>query len=462
MLALRPAPFGISWTSEERGGFTIVQDDREISGYDRDGLRVWKRAALGGKMAFATERVSIVPTAHGIELMEADLAIGSFTTRLRLDGSMRYIGAHATLAEPLVFFATDERFLFVVDTERFEIVQRHELEGNHLLRPLLASGAVHVAAVGERSTNIVTLDRTSGRVLSLNTVPGTAHALTAGKAGLVIDTVRRVGSAAERIAFRPDSPSAMLIAPRDVRLRDQLPALPAGNPVRAAEVHVIHQPLVTNDGRHSVIVPMRTAPNDPSRPGFLALLALLGAQSEVLPRIVDQGDRLTMSMLNLTLRDPRVRFSTEKGRDPCLLDLAQTGEGDSICAYWYPAASSRTVPVVRVDATGRVHWISENVDRWFASVLHEARPGAAKIVTTKLDLPDDFPQPLAREIPPAWFALAHEARFTVRDAEEARRAGDIEGAERMLVSARDGMRELIAVYEQLGWSHHRAIVAETW
>ncbi len=445
---------GESGSGPQRQCRVVIADDRELSGYGDDGRRTWKRS-LGGKVAFTNERVSILPTADGIEVLETDLSIGSFGTRLRLEGSMKFIGVHAARAGELVFFATDERKVWAVDTARFEIVQRHSVDANHLLPPITTSAGVHVAAVSDRTTTVLTLDRTLGTIVSSHVLPGAAHTMTAGANGLVIDTMGQLQLPAQRIAFRPEAPGHELVITREPR---HVPRI--DRPLPVVEPRRIEK---TADGRHVVIVPGRGITNEPARSGLLAMLDLLGAQSHVIPRLVEHGDVLTMSSIGLALRDPRLRTGNTAGRDPCLLPLGQLWNGDMICAYFYPPAASRTVRVARVAGTSVVEWLSEDFDRWFAGFLYTAnKPSAAREAVKKLGLPADFIRPLTREIPPAWFALAHGPRFTLEDAQLAYESGDLEGAERMLVAARTGAPLLAEIYKRLDWPHQRAVVAETW
>jgi hypothetical protein len=243
---------------------------------------------------------------------------------------------------------------------------------------------------------------------------------------------------------------------------------------------------VTEDGRHRAIVP---APRDgtegatpTSRDALLGLLALLGAKSDVLLRIADAHERHDVVVpriqeLGITLRDPRARWSSRMGRDPCLLDIAESRDGDAVATYLYPRARSERVPVVLVSrATGDARWLADDLDAWFAGVLFDGLAHAPDIVTSvllDLGLPLDFPRALARAIPPPWFFEAHATPWTVDDADAALAAGDLEGAERMLVAAGraatgDTPRlsavktRLASVYAELGWEHHRATVVETW
>jgi hypothetical protein len=243
---------------------------------------------------------------------------------------------------------------------------------------------------------------------------------------------------------------------------------------------------VTVDGRHRAIVP---APRDgsegttpTSRDALLGLLALLGAKSDVLLRLADAHERRDavvprITELGMTLRDPRERWSSLLGRDPCLLDIAETREGDAVATYLYPRANSERVPVVLVSrATGDARWLADDLDAWFAGVLFDGlaqSPDTVTSVLLELGLPPDFPHALARAMPPPWFFEAHATPWTVDDADAALAAGDLEGAERMLVAAGraatgDTPRlsavktRLASVYAALGWDHHRATVVETW
>lgn len=240
------------------------------------------------------------------------------------------------------------------------------------------------------------------------------------------------------------------------------------------------------DGRHHAMVP---APRDgsggatsSSRDGVLGLLALLDATSDVLLRIADAYERRDgmehrIQQLGVTLRDPRARWSSHMGRDPCLLDIAETREGDAIATYLYPRARSERVPVVLVSrATGDARWLADDLDAWFAGVLFDGLAHGRDLVhgvVRDLGLPDDFPHALAKAIPPPWFFEAHATPWTLDDADAALAAGDLEGAERMLVAvgrAATGdtprlsavKTRLASVYTELGWDHHRATVVETW
>lgn len=253
-------------------------------------------------------------------------------------------------------------------------------------------------------------------------------------------------------------------------------------PVAAAQPS---QPAAA-DGRHHAMVP---APRDrsegatpTSRDGMLGLLALLEAKSDVLLRIADayelrNGVVPRIQRLGITLRDPRARWSSLMGRDPCLLDIAESPEGDAIATYLYPRARSERVPVVLVSrATGDARWLADDLDVWFAGVLFDGlarAPDVVRSIVRDLGLPADFPRALGRAIPPPWFFEAHATPWTLDDADAALAAGDVEGAERMLVAAGraatgDTPRlsavktRLASVYGTLGWDHHRATVVETW
>jgi hypothetical protein len=240
------------------------------------------------------------------------------------------------------------------------------------------------------------------------------------------------------------------------------------------------------DGRHHAMVP---APRDgsegaapTSRDGMLGMLVLLDASSDVLVRIADahelgNGVIQRIQRLGVTLRDPRARWSALMGRDPSLVDIGENGDGDAIATYFYPRATTGRVPVVIVSrTTGNAQWLADDLDAWFAGVLEGGlayAPEAVRTILGGLGLPDDFPRPLPRAIPPPWFFEAHATPWTLDDADAALAAGDIEGAERMLVAAGraatgDTPRlsavktRLVSVYGSLGWDHHRATVVETW
>jgi len=505
---LDPAPFGMAWRVERHGAFFVVRDDGEISAYDDvTGRRLWKRTSPR-HVAFTGERegrqVSVIPSAdgEGIDVALADLATGAFDTKLRVEGSMRYVGVHGTLAGNLLFFATDERRVFAVDVATWEVAKRHRLDGAHVLPPVESTSGVHVASIERRDdgavTHVSTLDLVTGSLVSTSTLPGAAHLLTVGSRGLVVEGRRSPYAPVERIAFRPETPAMRLTVAKDVDphlVRRDAPRLEAprrtmshahGTRVVLPE-SVQKRPEASPDGRHQAMVP---APRDgsegaapTSRDGMLGLLALLDASSEVLLRIADAYElrngvvQQRIERLGITLRDPRARWSALMGRDPCLVDLAENGDGDAIATYLYPRARTGRVPVVLVSrATGDARWLADDLDVWFASVLEGGLAYAAdavRVIVRNLDLPDDFPRALPKAIPPPWFFEAHSTTWTLDDADAALAAGDVEGAERMLVAAGraatgDTPRlsavktRLAAVYGRLGWDHHRATVVETW
>jgi len=214
-----------------------------------------------------------------------------------------------------------------------------------------------------------------------------------------------------------------------------------------------------------------------SRDGFVALLTLLGAKSEILLRVVDAltadpANVLHLTKVGLRFRDPRVRWSAKAGKDPCIIDLAEHESGDTIATYFYPAQQKGKLPVVRVRAsTGEARWLADDFDGWLSGYLHDARertPDLASIALQVLGLKASFAKPVVGTLPPPWFFEAHGTRWTLFDVEEAMTAGDITGAERMLVAlGRNGYAErvkdrLASVYSTLGWEHHRATVLETW
>ncbi|MDB4939442.1 MAG: hypothetical protein JWP87_6414, partial [Labilithrix sp.] len=516
---LEPAPFGIGWRVERHGAFFVVRDDREIAAYaDASGARLWKRTSPK-QVAFAGERdgrhVSVIPSAggDGIDIALADLATGAFDTKIHVGGTMQHVGAHGTIAGDLLFFATDQRDVLAVDLGTWQVVHTHHVDGSHALPPIATSSGVHVASVERREagsvTHVTTLDRVTGSFVSRTTVPGAAHLLTRGSNGLVLESRRSPNGPVERIAFRPETPSVRLTVAKhvDVRLvRTDAPQIEA-NPRRLAasieatlpsntsfegHAEVLLQPARNPRGAASgareEIVP---APRDGTErraptphDGLLGMLALLEARSDVLTRMADafearSGVFARVQRLGITLRDPRARWTMLAGRDPCLLDIAENREGDSIATYFYPhpRAKNERVPVVLVSrATGDARWLADDVDVWFAGVLHNATayaPDAVRIIVAELGLARDFPQPLANAIPPPWFFEAHATPWTLDDADAALAAGDVEGAERMLVAvgrtsggdyaqmARVKER-LASVYAMLGWDHHRATVVETW
>jgi hypothetical protein len=506
---LDPAPFGIGWRVERHGAFFVVRDDREIAAYDdATGSRLWSRT-WPKHVAFAGERdgrhVSVLPAAdgEGVEVALADLATGVFDAKLRVKGTMRYVGAHGTLAGDLLFFATDERDVFAIDVGRWTIAHRHRVDGSHALPPIATASGVHVASVERREagsvTHVTTLDRVTGLFVSSTTLPGAAHVLAPGTNGLVLESRRSPNGPVERIAFRPETPSVRLAVAKhvDVRLvRTDAPLIEASSRRLAASIEASLPSNVedrlrhTRDARngHEVIVPAPRDGTEPRTPtphdGLLGMLALLEARSDVLTRIADAFEARSpvitrIQRLGITLRDPRARWSTFAGRDPCLIDLAENREGDAIATYFYPhpRAKNERVPVVLVSrATGEARWLADDVDVWFAGVLFNATayaPDGVRVILHELGLSRELPRALANAIPPPWFFEAHATPWTLDDADAALAAGDVEGAERMLVSvgrtaASDYAQmarvkeRLASVYEALGWDHHRATVVETW
>lgn len=477
---LDPAPFGITWSIERVGRFFVVKDDREIAAYDAEaGTRLWKRKGPT-RVAFVGEKgerfVTIAPGPAGVEVLEADLATGDLTTRVAVEGSMRYVGAHGTMTGDLLVFATDERDVYAVDTARWEVVARHAFSASYVLPPVATPAGVHVAIVEKRGagavTSVATLDPTTGALVSTHELPGRAHAMTAGASVVVLDVERALAGIVERVAFRPNAPYVRLSFTKNVQVnvgsagRLAPPARTPSLEILPARAELLPPPPTDEDERP-----------ESTRSGLLALLDLLGASSEVLARIANvfgerPSDSLRMHDVGLRFRDPRVRWSSRPGRDPCLLDLAMHASGDAIATYWYPAAPSSKLAVVRVDATsGEARWLADDFDEWLAGHLHALRamaPDSVGVVLEVLDLPSDFPRPLPSPTPPSWFFEAHAARWTMLDADDAERAGDRLGAERMLVSLARTARvgdvkpKLAAIYDALGWGHHRAVVVETW
>ena len=505
---LVPAPFGIGWKVERRGAYFIVRDDRELAAYDdTTGVRLWKRSS-SGDVAFAGERdgkhISVMPAAggEGVDIALADLATGAFEAKLRVPGTMRYVGAHGTLAGDLLFFATDERHVLAIDVSCWKVAYRHRVDGSHALPPVATASGVHVASVERRDagsvTHVTTFDRVAGTVVSSFTMAGAAHALLPGVNGLVLEARRHPTAPVERIAFRPETPSVRLAVAKHVDMRlvrtdaprlDRVAQPPARLTAGNADVFVHSAPIIPEvgaDGRHQEMMP---APRDgtegssPSpRDGLLGLLALLEARSDVLTRLADAfeargGAMVRIQRLGLTFRDPRARWSSGAGRDPSLVDIAENRDGDAIATYFYPRAKNERVPVVLVSrATGEARWLADDFDVWFAGVLHNAlsyAPDAVFSIMFDLDLSPDYPRALANATPPPWFFEAHATPWTHDDADAALGAGDLEGAERMLVSVGRASagnpalmfvvkERLASIYATLGWDHHRATVVETW
>jgi hypothetical protein len=504
---LVPAPFGVGWKVERHGAYFIVRDDRELAAYDdTTGVRLWKRASTG-PVAFAGERdgkhISVIPApgGEGVDIALADLATGAFDAKLRVQGTMTYLGAHGTLAGDLLFFATDERDVLAIDVNRWEVAHRHRLVGSHALRPVATATGVHVASIEPRDvgaiTHVTTLDRVTGSFVSSLVMQGAATLLARGTNGLVLEARRHATAPVERIAFRPETPSVRLAVAKhvDVRLvRADAPRVDLTSDVprlsaSSASVSVHSTPIVTaggQDGHHHEMLPAaRNGSEGPSptpREGLLGLLALLDARSDVLRRLADAfearaGALQRIHRLGITFRDPRARWSSGAGRDPSLLDIAQNRDGDSIATYYYPHARNERVPVVLVSrATGEARWLADDFDVWFAGVLHNAyayAPESVRRIVSDLELPPDYPQALVNASPPPWFFEAHATPWTHEDADAALAAGDLEGAERMLVSVgRESAgnpalmfvvkERLTTLYATLGWDHHRATVVETW
>jgi hypothetical protein len=505
---LAPAPFGVGWKVERHGTYFIVRDDRELAAYDdTSGVRLWKRSSTG-HVAFVGERdgkhISVMPAAggEGVDVALADLATGAFDAKLRVQGTMTYVGAHGTLAGDLLFLATDEREVVAIDVSRWEIAHRHRMTGSHALPPVATAGGVHVASIEHRDggsvTHVSSFDRETGTFVSTFTMAGAGSALLPGTNGLVLEARRRPNAPVERIAFRPETPSVRLAVAKHVDMRlvrtDALrldravspaPRLGYGNAV--AFVQSARVATATHaDGRHDEMVP---APRDGSeghsptpRDGLLGLLALLDARSDVLTRLADafeerSGAFARIQRLGITFRDPRARWSSGAGRDPSLVDLAENRDGDAIATYFYPRAENERVPVVLVSrATGEARWLADDFDVWFAGVLHNAlayAPEAVFGIMSDLQLSAEYPRALANASPPPWFFEAHATPWTHEDADAALAAGDVEGAERMLVSVGRSSggnpalmfvvkERLASLYAMLGWDHHRATVVETW
>ncbi len=487
-VTLDPAPFGISWSIQRVGRFFVVKDDRELSAYeDGSGTRLWKRTGPT-RIAFVGERgerhVTIAPGPAGVDVLEADLATGELSPRLGVDGTMHYIGAHGTMTGDLLVFATDQRDVFAVDTTRWAVVARHSFPGSHALPPIATTAGVHVAVVERRATGAVTtvatLDRSTGALLSTHELPGTAHAIGAGTSGLVLDVKRDAPAVLERVAFRPSAPHVRLAIAKNVDVTVAAPRglLPPREP-RPPVVEILPAPKPRSSRPE---IPPAPRTDDVERPasardGFLTLLEVMRTRSEMLARIATTfgerpADVRRMVDLGLRFRDPRVRWSARPGRDPCIVDLAVHGGGDTIATYWYPPAKAKQLPVVRIDAaTGGARWLADDFDGWLAGFLHESRartPDLVRLALDALDLRDDFLRQPRATLPPPWFFEAHGTRWTMLDVEEAIADGDRLGAERMLVGlGRTGYAaqvkdHLAEIYDTFGWGHHRAVVAETW
>jgi hypothetical protein len=511
---LDPTPFGLTWSIERVGGFFIVKDDQELSAFSSDsGQRLWKRT-FPSRIAFigphpstvpsandddeGERHISIVPTGEGVDIALADLKTGELKTMLNVEGTMRYVGAHGTLADDLLYFATDERDVYAVDVNRWEVVAKHPMPGSYVLPPISTGAGVHIAAIERRAagavTHITTIDRSTGAITSTHEIPGAANSFDEGAGGLVLDVRRSPAGILERVAFRPDAPHLRLVVPKHVEVSLAVPRglFSDGNskiqilPVVTPEAAARAAGEGPREQKRPTIVP-GFGPDAPvandrddegcSRDGFHLLFELLGAKSDLLQRIMDAlasdpANVLHVGRVGLRFRDPRVRWSAKPGRDPCLIDLAEHESGDAIATYYYPTTTTGRIPVVRVRAsTGEARWLADDFDAWFAGYLHDARaktPDLVAIATQVLGVDASFVKPLAGTLPPPWFFEAHGTRWTLFDVEEARRAGDVAGAERMLVAlGRNGYADrvktdLASVYATLGWEHHRATVLETW
>ncbi|HEY8075350.1 MAG TPA: hypothetical protein VIF62_14600 [Labilithrix sp.] len=485
---LDPAPYGLTWHVERHGGIFVVRDDREIAAYEEaSGARLWKRTSPT-KVAIVGEtedgkHVSVAPGPDGtIDVLETDLRLGTFDMRARVQGTMRWIGANGVLTDDMLVFATDQRDVYAVDRS-WRVVQRLALFGSHVLPPIATTSGVHVAVVEQRTngavTKVTTLDRKTADVLSTHEMPGEAYAIAPGASGLLLDVRRSTTDAPERVAFRPESPHLRLIAPRHVDLGIVPDLAMLTGSERPVEI-LAPEPERERRSREELVPPAREghAIREASpRDGLRGLLALLEARSTVLERIAnafedDSNAIALLARIGLVVRDPRVRWNARAGRDPCLLDIAEDGAGDTIATYLYPpGANGRVVVVAEPRGGGAATWLSDDFDAWFGGFLDDARervPDFVRLVLEALGLDASFPREQPTAIPPRWFFEAHGAAFTVADAEAALAAGDVEGAERMLVSAamrgsaNEARTKLAAIYDQLGWAHPRAKVLETW
>jgi hypothetical protein len=308
---LDPAPFGLTWHVERHGGLFVVRDDREIAAYDDStGVRLWTRTSPT-KVAIAGEteggkHISVAPGPDGmIDVFETDLRVGSFETRVRVPGTMRWVGANGVLAEGMLFFATDQREVHAVRARDFAIVEQHAFEGGQILPPVVSAQGVHVAVVETRAagavTTIATLDRTTGALVSRQELPGAAYALTVRSSGLVVDVRRAKTDAPERIAFRPDAPHVRLVAPRhvDLGVMRELRELAAGEEAREqrereererANVEILppaRQPPRRHASGAQLLPPAPEPetiepPEASPREGILSLLVLLEARTAAL------------------------------------------------------------------------------------------------------------------------------------------------------------------------------------
>jgi len=504
---LDPAPFGITWSIERIGRFFVVKDDREMAAYDGDaGTRLWKRTTATGptRVAFVGQKgerhVTISPGPAGVEVLELDMVTGESTSKLTLDGSMHFIGVHGTMTtEGLLVVATDQREVFAIDTTNdagYRVVGRHSFDGSHALPPVATSAGVHVAVIERNTTgsvtNVATFDKKTGELIATHELHGAAHAMAPGKTGLVLDVKRPTGMI-ERVAFRPHAPHIRLAIAKTVDMNVAASPLGIAAPPprlpRPPTVEIVAAPKppsarATGPGsvRPEMLPAAPDGSEDDQRPesaadGFRALLEVMRAKSEVLTRLVNAfadrpRDSLRLVNVGIRFRDPRVRWSARPGRDPCMIDLALFGTGDTLATYWYPPARTSRVQLVRVDAeNGEARWLSDDFDIWLAGYLYEQKKSSPDTVAIALDvlgLAKDFPRPPPAVLPPPWFFEAHGTRWTMFDVEEAMRAGDGIGAERMLVAlGRCGYAErvktqLADIYETFRWGHHRAVVSETW
>lgn len=493
---LEPSPFGITWSIERVGRFFVVKDDRETAAYDSDqGKRLWKRTSTGPtRVAYVGEKgarhVTIAPGPAGVEVLETDLATGDASSKLTLDGTMHFIGVHGTLTkEGLLFVATDQRELFAIDVNdaSYRVVGRHSFSGSHALPPVATGTGVHLAVIERRPagpvTSVSTFDKATGELLSTHELPGTAHAINAGNTGVVLDVKRAPTGILERVVFRPNAPHIRLAISKSVDL-NVAASLGFASPPRINRpptVEIVAAPKPRTASSRPEMLPEAPDAGE-ARPesaadGFRALLEVMRARSEVLTRLVNAlADRphetIRLHDVGLRFRDPRVRWSAQPGRDPCLIDLAVFASGDTLATYWYPPARTARVPLVRVDATtGDARWLSDDFDVWLAGFLHETKKVTPDLVAIALDVlgfAKDFPRPPPAVLPPPWFFEAHGTRWTMMDVEEALESADGVGAERMLVAlGRAGYStqvkpQLTDLYETFGWGHHRAIVTETW
>lgn len=495
---LDPAPFGITWSIERVGRFFVVKDDRETAAYDVDhGRRLWKRTTAGPtRVAYVGQKgerhVTIAPGPAGVEVLETDLETGDAASKLTLDGTMHYIGVHGAMTtEGLLFVATDQRDIFAIDVtgDDYRVVGRHSFSGSHALPPISTGSGVHVAVIERRAsgpvTSVSTFDKATGELLSTHELPGAAHAISAGNTGVVLDVKRAPTGMFERVVFRPHAPHIRLAIAKTVDL-NVAASLGFGPPRLSSrpppvEIVAAPKPKPRTPSSRPEMLPEAPGEND-GRPetaadGFRALLEVMRARSEVLLRLVNAlADRphetLRLHDIGLRFRDPRVRWSAQPGRDPCLIDLALFGGGDTLATYWYPPARTSRVPLVRVDAnTGEARWLSDDFDVWLAGFLYETKKTSPDVVAVALDVlgfARDFPRPPPAVLPPPWFFEAHGTRWTMMDVEEAMASGDGIGAERMLVAlGRAGhadkvKQQLVDIYETFSWGHHRAVVTETW